>query len=266
MSCGYDNGTAGNNVATVINYNNSTVLNNGNFFFAESGGSVGTLNISGNTTNLVGTFCLAVNGNSTGTVNQVAGYVGRSTGGGDWRIGGNSAGAVSSLGTYNLSGGTFECPNNCQFGGYGSGVLNQSGGSIVCSSWTSVGRFPGSVANANLTAGTFNQSSAGQLLMVGEEGTGTLNVSGSSAVTSVGGVSIGHTGTGVGTVNLNGGTLTARRIFSNGNGAGGTGTLNLNGGLIVANTNADLNFMTNITTVNVLAGGASSWFRIELSL
>ncbi len=257
FSCGYDNGTVGNSVFTTITYDNSTMITPGNCYLAESGGSTATINLLNNSTNLVSTLALAMFGTSTGTVNHVSGHFGSSGGGGDWRIGGNSGAGVSAHATYNLSGGSFVSPNNTQIGAFGTGVLNQSGGSFVCSTWTGVGRFAGGVGTANLTGGTFTQSGVNQLLMIGEEGTGTLNISNTASVTSLGGVSIGHTATGVGTVNHDGGTLTARRIFSNGNGAGATGTLNLNGGQVVASTNANLNFMTNITTANVLAGGAN---------
>ena len=327
MSLGYDGGLGGNLNSQVMNVNNSTVNNTGNFFIGESSGStttvsfnnsasasvtlnvalggtavatlnlnnatntcttlnvgmggssVGTLNLNNssnactslyvglggttvgtvnvtNSTILCANFVVATNSTSTGTVNQASGYVGRSTGGGDWRIGGNGAGALA-VGTYNLSGGTFEPNGNFQIGAGGLGTWNQTGGTMnENSGFPVVGRYATGSGVANISGGTFNQNGVGQLLIIGEQGTGTLNVSGSGVVNLLGGLSISHTATGVGTVNLNGGTLATRLFQSLGNGAGGTGVLNLNGGLIVA-TNAALNFMSNLTSANVLAGGAT---------
>ena len=304
ISLGYDGGLAGNLNTQVMNVNNSTVANAGNFFIGESGGStttvsfnnsastcttldvgmngtavatlnlnnssntcaslfvglngtsVGTVNVT-NSTILCATLVVATNSTSTGTVNQASGYVGRSAGGGDWRIAGNGGGVLA-VGTYNFSGGTFEPNGNFQIGSGGLGTWNQTGGTMnENSGFPVVGRYVGSTGVANISGGSFNQNGAGQLLIIGEQGTGTMTISSSATVNCAGGVSLSHTLTGTGTLNLNGGTLTTRIFQSPGNGVGGSGTLNLNGGLLVASTNAALNFMSNLTSANVLAGGAN---------
>jgi autotransporter-associated beta strand protein len=118
-----------------------------------------------------------------------------------------------------------------------------------------MGRYPGSTGILDISGGVFNQTGSGQLLIIGEQGTATLTVSSLGQVNCVGGLSIGHTATGIGTVNLDGGTLTTRIVESPGAASGGSSTLNLNGGVLQANAD-NANFMAGLTAANVLAGGA----------
>jgi autotransporter-associated beta strand protein len=105
-----------------------------------------------------------------------------------------------------------------------------------------------------VSGGTFNQTGAGQLLIIGEEGTGTLTITNTGTVTSANGVSVAHTATGIGTVNLDGGRLATTRIFQNG-GAGAVSTVNFNGGVLQAAAN-NATFMAGLSNANVLARGA----------
>ncbi len=87
---------------------------------------------------------------------------------------------------------------------------------------------------------------------MGDEGTGTLSVSGTGTVNCGGGLRVGNAFTANGTVNLNaGGTIVAALIES----AGGAGTWNFNGGTLRARDNAD-NLMQGLTNAYVEAGGA----------
>jgi autotransporter-associated beta strand protein/T5SS/PEP-CTERM-associated repeat protein len=188
-------------------------------------------------------------------VHQYGGFLGRSSGGGDWRIGGNSSAlTAASVGLYNLHGGILQPNGNFQIGAWGTGTLNLYGGLASCSAYPVVGRFPGSFGTLFVSGGVFDQTGGGQLLIIGEEGTGTLTVTNTGLVTSTGGISVGHTATGIGTVNLDGGTLATTRVFQNG-GAGAFSTFNFNGGTLRANAN-NVNFMAGLTVANVLARGA----------
>lgn len=59
-----------------------------------------------------------------------------------------------------------------------------------------------------------------------------------------------------GTLNLNGGVITATQIRANQTGVANVSTLNWNGGTIVAGNGANANFLHNLTMANVQSGGA----------
>ena len=245
------------NVAASTGGNGSLVLSNNarvnvtvDYNLADISDSTALLEVHDNATNLAPTLYVAKGTNCIAVVNQSGGYVGRSVAGGDWRL----ANHATATGTYNLSGGVFEPVSNFQIGAYGSGTFNLSGGVANCASYPVVGRYVGSVGALNVSGGTFNQTVAGNLLIIGEEGTGTLTISGSGLVNSVNGLSLGHTVTGVGVVNLNGGTLRTTRVYQAG-GAGALSTFNFAGGVLQASAN-NATFMTGLGQANVLAGGA----------
>jgi autotransporter-associated beta strand protein len=172
--------------------------------------------------------------------------------------------------TMDVSGGSVTA-GNWFVVGWGGGTngntatLTQTGGSITVTSNRMT------IANgANNSFGTYDLSGTGTFsgtVYVGENGTGTLTVSGSSATfnTAAGGVSepavyIGRLAGAVGTVNLNtGGTIATRWV----GGGAGTSTFNFNGGTLQA-TASDTTpnpvgqlFMTStLTAANVKAGGA----------
>ena len=85
-------------------------------------------------------------------------------------------------------------------------------------------------SNTVASTGTFNQSggvinSADSDFFLGESGNGTYNVSG-TAQANVQVLRIGANANSVGTLNFNGGTITATQITT----GAGSGTVNLNGG------------------------------------
>ncbi|HEY9173642.1 MAG TPA: autotransporter-associated beta strand repeat-containing protein [Verrucomicrobiae bacterium] len=141
-------------------------------------------------------------------------------------------------------------------GFHGAATYDLSGGSLVIPShWLVIGRYQDGPGVLNVTGGTVlhGATEAGRLFRVGEEGSGTLNISGTGAVqTSADALTLGNLATGEGTINLNGGLLQARRIV----GGPGAGTLNLNGGVLRAGPNANADFMTGLTAANINAGGA----------
>jgi autotransporter-associated beta strand protein len=109
-----------------------------------------------------------------------------------------------------------------------------------------------------VSGGTFSQNDTGRRLMVGEEGNGTLNLSGSGLVRSAADyLPIGQGTTATGLINLDGGTLEVRRI----SGGDGGSTFNFNGGLLRAGANAQPDFMSGLGHAYVKASGA----RIDTS-
>lgn len=241
--------------------------------------SVSTLTISNNATLIIPTLYVAKSAYCTATINQSGGTF-KNNGGGDWRIGGNVSAAVNQFATWNLSGGSVQCGNNFQPGAYGTGVINQSGGTVnLTGGYPSIGRFPGANGTVNISGGSFNQLNSSTILIVGEQGTGTLNVSGTGAVNvmnrlGVGwndatagigtvnltngvisvtnNVTIGDGASGAGTVNLYGGTMSTRQVIT----AGGTSYLNFYGGTLQAMPNANANFLAGLSSVTIYSGGA----------
>ena len=165
---------------------------------------------------------------------------------------------VGSVGVVNQTGGSVLGTDfrEAHIGFHGQGTYNLSAGSIVAPShWFVVGRWLDGPGEFNVTGGTFTHGTtdAGRLFRVGEDGTGVLNISGTGSVASSGdAVTLGNNPSGNGTINLNGGTLQARRIV----GGPGLGYLNFNGGVLRVGANPNADFMTGLATASVLAGGA----------
>ncbi len=81
--------------------------------------------------------------------------------------------------------------------------------------------------------------------------TATMNIGSGVVVTAGSQVGVGTSG-GNGTLNLNGGTLAVTQVT----GGSGTSTLNFNGGTLQAYAGASANFVTGLTQISILAGGA----------
>ncbi|MES2476227.1 MAG: autotransporter-associated beta strand repeat-containing protein [Verrucomicrobiota bacterium] len=165
---------------------------------------------------------------------------------------GRNAGRV---GTVTQTGGTFT-GNGGEFriGSSGSGTWLQSGGVTQAGGWVSIGRESGGTGVLTVSGGTFNQTGTDRQMTVGEIGTGTLNLQNTGTVASLGsgGVILANGATGVGTVNLDGGTLVTQKVSD----GGGTSTINFNGGLLKAGPGAAATFLTGIDTAMVKVGGA----------
>lgn len=113
------------------------------------------------------------------------------------------------------------------------------------------------------TNSTGAAATSGSIILANNGATAVLNVAGGGAVTisntgTNSGLNIARLAGGVGTVNLNGGTITTPRVFKGTIGVPGTssGTFNFNGGTLTANVTNNTNFMTGLTTANVRDGGA----------
>ena len=287
FSTGYNNALPNNNSVQNISLTNSTWTNTGHTYLAESLDSRTTMTLAG-TSSFTSTLRVLV-GRGAGSVASIIVQDNATlTKTGEWfsigtensstgivTVKGNGA-LTSTTGDFNLgdvgtSTGILNVQDNgtvtsagTVFVGKGAttnGTLNISGGTFTGNSWISIGRYwtSGTGVRAtgvvNVSGGTFNQTNTANALLVGEEGSGTLNVSGTGAVVVSGatlGLSIGHTASGIGTVNLDGGTITTTLVRD----GGGTSTFNFNGGTLIAGTGANPSFMGGLNNANVKAGGA----------
>jgi autotransporter-associated beta strand protein len=223
-----------NGTGLLVMSNNTLFAENSDFNLGDygAGGTLGTLNIQDNARIVM-------------------------TGGGSFFVG-KTAG---SIGVVNQTGGTIDARRTGVFQlaqqATSSGTWLQSAGTNYAGGWLSIGRgaTAGDTSPTGLwvvSGGLLDQSSTGNGLIVGEQGTGTLVVSNTGVVISEAsniGVAIGWNG-GLGTFDLNpGGTLVANFI----QGGSGNSTFNFGGGLLRAGVAARVNFMTNLTAAFILA-------------
>jgi fibronectin-binding autotransporter adhesin len=250
-------GQAPGDSGTVTMSGSSTLTVAGDLNVADTGavGSavVGVLNVGNTATVNARTFFVGKYSDAIGTVNQTGGTVQEAdngTGPADWRIGGaGSTSDAMAVGVYNLSGGTLNAGRaNFQVGAYGSGTITQTGGTVITGAggggYLSIGRFPGSTGLYDMSVGngTLNETAGPSVMIVGEQGTGTLKVGGTSIV-NANGLSIGHNNGGIGTVIQTGGTInlgTTGMEFGPAatatGGAAAVGIFNLSGGTLVTPT------------------------------
>jgi fibronectin-binding autotransporter adhesin len=175
---------------------NPTRLTVGSF----GGGGNGTLTLNaGAIINASTNFFIGEGG--IGTVHQNDGTV--TVGGGDARIGANAG----SVGNYNLTSGTLTSNVNFQIGASGTGTFTQTGGTFTQNGWTAVGRFGSGNGTANISGGLFLHNNTGTGLIIAEDGTGTMTVSGTGTVATKGTLLVGHNVNGTATLNVQGGTV-----------------------------------------------------------
>jgi fibronectin-binding autotransporter adhesin len=221
-------GESGNAVATFKNNATYSGTNANDFNVAELGSSQGTLNLQDNAQITASSVYVGKAAGCVGTVNQMGGSF---TG----NVGGNS---------------------EFQIGVNGQGAWNQSGGANNAAGYVCIGRQTGGIGTLTVSGGVFNQTGTGTGLIVGEAGTGTLTIANTGIVTTAStglGLTLGLDVGGAGTVNLNGGTIATLLVQGTTN---GSSTFNFNGGVLQAGAGANTNFMSGLTTANILAGGA----------
>jgi fibronectin-binding autotransporter adhesin len=243
------------NQTSVINLSGTGVMtiNGGQFWLGNASTSKGTLNISGNSVFSV----------TTGTANNNAGSnwiaVGRNgTAQGVLNLSEN--GTLNSSATYDLAANT---GTNFVIGsGGGSGTFTQTGGTLNAQSMA-IGE-----SGAGTGVYTINNGNSNILtnLAVGLDGSnGTFNISGTANVVT-GPIEIGHRFTSHGTINLDGGTLTAASV-NGGASTGVTKVFNFNGGTLKASTST-ATFMQGLSAANVQNGGAfinSNGFNVTMA-
>ena len=240
--------------------------------------ATGTMTVSSGATVRAVTLYVGKFGTANGTITQAGGTVSSLPGALDWRIGGGISSADSAaVGLYQFQGGILNVGANFQVGAYGNGTLTQTGGRANVTGYLAIGRFGGGVGLYDMSSGNGVLTALGQpYLIVGEQGTGTLLVGGSSTV-NANTISLAHNG-GTGTITQTGGTVNAVGgiLFGTDN-TGGAGTYKLDGGLLVAGSLARVSgtsilnfsggtlraaasnatFLQGLTTATVQAGGAN---------
>ena len=211
-------------------------------------GGTGTLNVDGGTITTTGNGNMYIGRrNGTGTLNQTAGVIsvikefgvgtrdGDKIGTGTYNLSGGSLAATNTIfigkelgasGTMTMTGGTMSTSDKLQIGhNQATGVLTQSGGIVTVQNEVSIGN-----ENSGSSVGTYTLSGSAELNVGNEVLVGRDNATG--------------------TFNLDGGTVTTKKI------EGGTGnaTVNFNGGILKARE-SQAAFITNLDVANVQAGG-----------
>lgn len=219
-----------------LNVYSGNGYDSGNGFSVGNSGT-GTWNVWGGVAQLRN-LAVGKSGTATGVVNQTNGAVNVGVAiaqTDETRIGGATSADSAAKGTYNISGGTLTNAGNYQIGAYGRGTNNISGGVVAVGSWPAIGRFAGSVGVLKVSGGRFIQSNGSLSLLVGEEGAGQLNLSGTGIVDAQA-VIFGNAAGGSGVLNLDGGNLITGNISKN----PGAGTFNFNGGTLTFRRNASM--------------------------
>ncbi len=238
---------------------NNAVFDAGNFDFNVSDSTVvgsgdhGRLDIQDNAILRFRNLWVGKGLIATGLVYQTGGIVTNAyNSSADLRIGGNAADQTETFGGYYLSGGRVDLRRLIQVGAYGIGELVITGGEFRNTGAVVVGRFTGSRGTLNISAGLL---SAGGDLVIGENGEGTMTISGTGVASASLPLTIGGFATpGTGTVNLNsGGTLIVPQVRMMP--VAGSSTFNFNGGTLQASASSAA-FIDNLTAANILNGGA----------
>jgi autotransporter-associated beta strand protein/T5SS/PEP-CTERM-associated repeat protein len=265
-----------NATGTVVQSGGTITANNELYIGNENAGASGTYTLSGtgalNVSNEVvvgregGTGVLNVNGgtlttsgngnmyigrrNGTGTMTQMAGTISVNR---EFGVGSRDDNKIGT-GTYNLSGtGLITVANNIYIGKEqgASGNMTMTGGTMTGNDKLIIGH---NQATGSLThsAGAVNVQNE---VYIGNENNassvGTYTLSGSAELNVGNEVQIGRDN-GTGTFNLNGGTVTTKKL----EGGNGSATVNFNGGIVKAKQD-DSNFITNLDTANLQGGGAA---------
>ena len=211
-------------------------------------GGTGTLNVDGGTITTTGNGNMYIGRrNGTGTLNQTAGVISVIKEFGVGTRDDNKIGA----GTYNLSGGSLAATNNIFIGKElgSSGTMTMTGGTMSTNDKLQIGHNQGTGVLTQ-SGGTVNVQNE---VYIGNENSassvGTYTLSGSAELNVGNEVLVGRDN-GTGTFNLDGGTVTTKKI------EGGTGnaTVNFNGGILKARESQGA-FITNLDVANVQAGG-----------
>ncbi len=203
------------------------------------------------------------NPGTSGVILQSGGEIRKTGGLLDSQLGGGIPGAWDVWGAWRMTGGTYVDEWNLQIGAHGIGVMEIDGGELTVAGFLGIGRYeedgqPGARGVLDVKSGSVSITSGGTLLLVGEEGTGVLNIRDKGTVSCVNQMIIGA-GTikkpGDGTVNLlAGGTLVVSAIGQY-NQTEAMGRLNWDGGTLKAERSND-RFLEGLDYVHVRKGGA----------
>lgn len=243
-----ENGSSG-----TLNLQNGQVNSSNSSIFGVGSGSSGALNLSGGTLNTTG-YTTFARGGANATLAVTGGSL---TTTGELWIGQDSGGSA----TATQSGGTVTSESYMVIGRNqgASGSHTMTGGTVnaaTSSGFTSLGSARGASGSLSVGGTAGFHSPAGMILGEGWTGTGsaqgTLTVSGSGLVQVGGfGLELGSDAAAVGTVHLNGGTLSVVDVSR----GFGTANFNFDGGTLKPTANS-ANFMSGLTSAKIKGGGA----------
>ncbi len=246
-------GAVGN--ATMTMSGNSVLTAVAALNVADTVGSTGIMTVGGNASITAGELDVGKAANTVGTLNFNSGtlttnesHVGRDTP--------NSSGVVNQAGG-SITTGTGG--NDSYIGDRGVGIWNISGASssLTVGADFRIGHFATATGTLNVTGGTVTQPATAPRLVVGDAGTGVINISGTGLISTAApaGVVLTNSSTGNATVNLNaGGTLETLTAVEGA--GGGTSTLNFDGGKLKAAAGSTV-LLGAIDSVLIKAGGAN---------
>ncbi|MEO5914066.1 MAG: hypothetical protein ABIS50_07525 [Luteolibacter sp.] len=256
----------------TVNVNGGTLTKTGTgTAFIIGDASTGTLNQTSGTFNAEGEFRIGGGAGSNGTFIMSGGTLNETTAASAFAVGLGGTGALTQSNAASIT-------SNGEFwiGSTSNGNYTISGGTLNTNSWFVVGRNANGVGVINMSGGTITKGGANDLVVGGDNATanGTITMTGGLINVTAGVTNIGKgggtgtltmsstadyrttqmvvgVGTGIGTVNLNGGTLKTTGL----NGGTGGSTVHFNGGTLQATANTGT-IISGLGTADVQAGGA----------
>ena len=199
----------------------------------------GTLELNGGSIHVNQDAKVGVNKVGVGTMNS-----GEFTCGRNFLVGNNGYGEL------HIKGGTLTIANYLEVAANGNGDVFQSGGHVQCNNIPYIGYNGTSTTGSYvMTGGTFATKNQG--FLVGNNGIGTLDVSGSAVMTINGNLNLGYNSSGKGTLKLHdGGKIIANHVKK----FNGTAVLaQFDGGTLRARQTDDI--LKNLANVELKAGG-----------
>jgi autotransporter-associated beta strand protein len=268
-------GNVGPSIATISVQGTSAFQTGSDMNIGNTGGTQGTVTVGGSATLAVlgrlrvgdlGAGTLAASGSTRLTLNQVqignnlsatgtmtmaddssaalTGYI---------AIGNAGSGSLSMSGRSRM---TVQYDLNVADLGGSLGTMTMADRSSATAASVYLGKGDLSGGTLTITGGTLSQTNPAGEFIVGRDGNGTLNVSGSSSVVASATTGIlmgGGAFSQAAVLNLSGGKVEATRIYK---GSGVAAALTFNSGTLRAATGAASDFVGGLTSVSVLAGGA----------
>ncbi len=240
----------------------------GTLYLAATDGTTGALAVNSGAIDSYGHTYVGEKGTPTlnisgGTISQKA-TTGRSL-----YIGGSASGSTG-VGTVNVTNSSVLDFNNvtgCSLivGNYSTGTLNVTNSTLKFSKDVTIGMYAGGNGTLTLTNSLLKADSTGSILRIGDGGiansgtvVGTLNVDGGTILLGTGGIRCGHTGnSGIATINMTSGLINSPYEASSGIRLpnNGTATLNMSGGTFNVSKMALPNEATAKSGVIHLSGG-----------
>jgi autotransporter-associated beta strand protein len=268
-------GNIGPSIATISVQGTSAYQTGSDMNIGNTGGTQGSVTVGGSASLAVlgrlrvgdlGAGTLAASGSTRLTLNQVqignnlsatgtmtmaddssaalTGYI---------AIGNAGSGAVAMSGRSRM---TVQYDLNVADLGGSLGTMTMADRAFASAGSVYLGKGDLSGGTVTITGGTLSQTNPGGEFIVGRDGNGTLNVSGSASVVASATTGIlmgGGAFSQVAVLNLSGGQVEAARIYK---GSGVAAALTFNSGTLRAATGAASDFVSGLTSVSVLPGGA----------